>query len=69
VTGGLPLRSPAADLLRLADAPALTLLELRAVRFFFLGAGVDLGFAVDRIFFLFTWSSALHPVPPPSSPR
>jgi hypothetical protein len=31
----------------------LTLLELRAVRFFFLGAGIDLGFAVDQICFLF----------------
>jgi hypothetical protein len=30
----------------------LTLLELRAVRFFFLGAGVDIGFAVDWICFL-----------------
>jgi hypothetical protein len=28
-------------------------LGLRAVRFFFLGAGVDLGFVVDRICFLF----------------
>jgi hypothetical protein len=28
-------------------------LGLRAVRFFFLGTGVDLGFAVDRICFLF----------------
>jgi hypothetical protein len=30
-----------------------SLLGLRAVRFFFLNAGVDLGFAVDRICFLF----------------
>jgi hypothetical protein len=28
------------------------LLELQVVRFFFLGVGVDLGFAVDRICFL-----------------
>jgi hypothetical protein len=31
----------------------LTLLELQAVQFFFLGVGVDLGFPVDRICFLF----------------
>jgi hypothetical protein len=30
-----------------------SLLGLRAVLFFFLNAGVDLGFAVDRICFLF----------------
>jgi hypothetical protein len=38
-----------------SDSPTrfTSLLELRAVRFFFLGAGVDLGFAVDRIYFLY----------------
>jgi hypothetical protein len=38
-----------------SDSPTrlTSLLEFRAVRFFFLGAGVDLGFAVDRICFLF----------------
>ena len=51
-TGGFPLRSP----LRICSVSPTHLtssLGLQAVRFFFLGAGVDLGFASDPICFLF----------------
>jgi hypothetical protein len=44
----LPLRICSDSPTRLTSS-----LGLRAVQFFFLGAGVDLGFAVDRICFLF----------------
>jgi hypothetical protein len=48
VTDELPLCSPTADLLRLADAP-----RTPGGAVFFLGAGVDLGFAINPICFLF----------------
>ena len=47
----LPLRSPAAVVLVLGDAPPSSL-GLQATRFF-LGAGGHLGFGADRICFLF----------------
>jgi hypothetical protein len=53
-TGGLPLPTPLPPRICSVLPTCLTsLLGLRVVQFFFLGVGVDLGFASDPICFLF----------------